>query len=145
MNCSPTSDFTAAPWSAKAPDIRGGATRRMVGGRPSLDTARSMITSPEKSAAIWAYPHREAEEPPMRFPASSPNERSSEALLLLRIRQPLPEPMQSRLRAIIDLRDARELTSEEHTELLALSDEAERYEAERVEALATLAAGKGIP
>jgi hypothetical protein len=65
---------------------------------------------------------------------------AEETDLLLRINQGLPEELLERYRPLSVKRDERTLTSEEHLELLRLSEEIERREAERVSALANLAA-----
>jgi hypothetical protein len=63
----------------------------------------------------------------------------TEAELLQRINHPLSEAHRSRYAELIDKRDARTLTPEEHAELLRLTDETEAAEAERVKAIRELA------
>jgi len=65
---------------------------------------------------------------------------AEETDLLLRINQGLPEELLDRYRPLLLKRDERTLTSEEHAELLRLSDEIEKREADRVSAMANLAA-----
>jgi len=64
-------------------------------------------------------------------------ERESE--LLLAINRGLPSEASQRYRTLIDRRRAGMLSPEEHQELLSLTDEAERLQAERIEHLAELA------
>src|SRR4051812_49184050 len=59
MTSSPTSGVMAAHWSGRVPSTRGGRTLPVGGGRPCRDTARSMITSSGRFAAIWGYQHDE--------------------------------------------------------------------------------------
>lgn len=63
-------------------------------------------------------------------------ERESE--LLLAINRGLPSEASQRYRTLIDRRRAGTLSPEEHHELLRLTDEAERLQAERIEHLAEL-------
>jgi hypothetical protein len=66
-----------------------------------------------------------------------------ESVLLDRIRRTLPEDLRARQDVLIARRDARTLTDDEHRELISLSDDVERREADRLEALAVLAALRG--
>jgi hypothetical protein len=63
----------------------------------------------------------------------------SESELLLKINQPLPKFLQERYDLLIAKRKNETLTTEEHTELLQLTDQVEHMEEERVQHLATLA------
>ncbi len=63
----------------------------------------------------------------------------SESELLLKINQPLPKFVQERYEILIAKRQNETLTTEEHTELLQLTDQVEHLEQERVQHLATLA------
>lgn len=63
----------------------------------------------------------------------------TETELLQRINHPLSETLRSRYAELIDKRDARTLTPEEHTELLRLTNETETVEANRVKAIEELA------
>jgi hypothetical protein len=62
-----------------------------------------------------------------------------EAELLLKINQGLPFDLQDRYNELIAKRQAELLTSDEHTELLHLTEEVERQEAQPVRDLAELA------
>jgi C4-dicarboxylate-specific signal transduction histidine kinase len=62
-----------------------------------------------------------------------------ETALLQRINQGLPPEVMSRYTDLIARRQARQLTPEEHQELIDLSDRAERLGADRVAALGELA------
>jgi hypothetical protein len=64
---------------------------------------------------------------------------AAEAGLLQRINQGLTSEQQARYRALIDRRDARTLTAQEHEELLRLTDQMEQAEADRAAALVELA------
>jgi hypothetical protein len=68
-----------------------------------------------------------------------------EAELLRQINQGLPEPVRERYQGLIDKRQAQTLTSEEHAELLQLTDQAELLEARRAEALVQLAQLRKVP
>ena len=63
----------------------------------------------------------------------------SEAELLQRIRQPVPDGLRQRYRELIGKRRAETLTPEEHAELMRLTDQMENADAERVRALGQLA------
>lgn len=62
-----------------------------------------------------------------------------ESELLLKINQGLPADLQQRYNDLITKRDASNLTPEEYTELLHLTDQVEQLEVERLEHLAILA------
>lgn len=68
-----------------------------------------------------------------------------ESELLLAINRDLPAEVLERYRALMNRRRAGTLTPEEHQELLSLTDEAERLQAERIEHLAELAQLRGKP
>ncbi len=70
---------------------------------------------------------------------------SEQTNLLLKINQGLPKVLLDRYLPLLEKRDEKKLTAEEHTELLRLSDEVERHEADRVAALAELAACARLP
>lgn len=74
---------------------------------------------------------------------SAPSLSEGETELLSRINQGLPSDLADRYRRLIEKRRAASLLPEEHEELLRLSDQSERLEAERVEALAELARLRG--
>lgn len=63
----------------------------------------------------------------------------TEAELLQQINRGLPREVQQRYEALIEKRDARTLSPEEHSELLQLTDRAEQADGERLEALIELA------
>jgi hypothetical protein len=69
---------------------------------------------------------------------------SSESQLLARINDGLPNGLRARYTELIDHRRQEILTSEEHEELLQLTDEVELREADRVTALTELARSRGI-
>jgi hypothetical protein len=64
---------------------------------------------------------------------------AAETTLLQRINQGLPREQQERYQALLDRRNARTLTQEEHEELLRLTDQVEQAEADRAAALVELA------
>ncbi len=66
-----------------------------------------------------------------------------EADLLMRINRGLPPDVQARYDELKGRRDAEVLTADEHRELLGLSDEVERLQTERVEAMVGLARLRG--
>jgi DNA repair photolyase len=74
---------------------------------------------------------------------SAPSLSEGETELLSRINRGLPSDLADRYRRLIEKRRAASLLPEEHEELLRLSDQTERLEAERVEALAELARLRG--
>ncbi|HEY0603342.1 MAG TPA: 50S ribosomal protein L9 [Herpetosiphonaceae bacterium] len=63
----------------------------------------------------------------------------AEVELLQKINQGLPSELGQRYSALIEKRDAEDLTSDEHEELLDLTDQVEQLEAQRVEYLVELA------
>ena len=69
---------------------------------------------------------------------------STEAELLVRINEGLPDTLRDRYGELIDRRDQEMLSSEEHAELLRLTEEVERREGDRVAALAELARMRGM-
>lgn len=71
--------------------------------------------------------------------ALPPHVSREEAELLQKINAGLPEEVWQRYRALIGKRRAETLTPEEHTELIALSDQIEEANARRIEHLAELA------
>lgn len=79
----------------------------------------------------------------LRAERQAPRVSADEGGLLLRINRGLPETLRRRSDELIAKRRAENLTADEHQELLRLSDEIERYEADRVEALAQLAQKRG--
>lgn|SRR5262249_22557594 len=73
----------------------------------------------------------------------APHLKPEESKLVARINEGLPEDLKSRLACLEDKRDEGSLTEEESSELLSLSDRAERLHAERLEALSELARLRG--
>jgi hypothetical protein len=69
----------------------------------------------------------------------------AESELLLKINQPVPADVQHRYDELIERRDARTLTPEEHDELLRLTDQVELLEAERMKHLIDLAKLRQVP
>jgi len=63
----------------------------------------------------------------------------TETDLLLKINRGLPREVQQRYEELIEKRDARTLSPEEHSELLQLTERAEQADVERVGALIELA------
>jgi hypothetical protein len=68
---------------------------------------------------------------------------AAESDLLVRINEALPEDRARRLERLQAKRDTESLTDEEHQELIRLSNESEERHANRLEALAELAALRG--
>jgi hypothetical protein len=75
----------------------------------------------------------------LRAERVAPHLTRDEASLLLRINRALSLELQRRYDELVASRRAETLTPEEHAELLQLTDDIERFEADRVEALAELA------
>lgn len=69
----------------------------------------------------------------------APSLSHSEAELLLKINQGLPEKFTKRYNELIEKRRAETLTQKEHTELLRMTRETETFEAQRVECLIQMA------
>jgi len=70
---------------------------------------------------------------------AAPRLSADEAALLLKINQGLAPALQQRYDELLEKRDARTLTPAEYQELLALTDQVEAFNLERVQALADLA------
>jgi hypothetical protein len=68
-----------------------------------------------------------------------------ETALLLKINRGLPAEVHQRYRELIDKRREERLTQNEHEELLRLTDEVEKRQAERLEALVELARLRDVP
>ena len=75
----------------------------------------------------------------LRARRQAPYLSSAEAGLLLRINRGLPEDLRLRYNELIARRKAAALTPQEQNELLTLTDQVEKQEADRAEALANLA------
>ena len=84
-----------------------------------------------------------SEDLELRASREAPRLSGSEADLLLRINQGLPEEWRRRLDDLIAKRQAEALTPDEHEDLLRLTDEVEKREAERLAALMELARLRG--
>lgn len=69
----------------------------------------------------------------------APSLPKAESDLLRRINQGLPKELQKKYNELLEKRRAEELTPEEHKELLRLSDQVEKLEAQRVKYLAEMA------
>ncbi len=80
----------------------------------------------------------------LRAEKETPHLPRNEAALLLKINQPIPQDVQQCYDALIARRRAEALTSQEHAELLDLTNRIELAEAERVEALVALARLRGV-
>ena len=68
---------------------------------------------------------------------------TDETDLLTKINNGLPAKVQQRYRKLIKIRQEERLTPEDHEELLRLTDEVERKQVERLEALSELARLRG--
>ena len=68
----------------------------------------------------------------------------TETELLLKINQGLPVKVQQRFDELVAKRQAETLTAEEHQELLQLTDQIEKADAQRVQDLAELARLRGL-
>ena len=75
----------------------------------------------------------------LRAKQQAPSLPKAESDLLRRINQGLPKETQKKYNILLEKRRAEELTPEEHKELLRLSDQIEKIEAQRVEYLAEMA------
>jgi hypothetical protein len=75
----------------------------------------------------------------LRAQREAPPVTRAESELLLRVNQGIPADLQQRYEDLIAKRRSETLTLEEHTELLALTDQVEQLEADRIAALAELA------
>ncbi len=68
-----------------------------------------------------------------------------EAKLLMEINQGLPSALQERLNELIDERQARTISAKELRELKKLTDQVEKFDAERLKLLTELAHLRGVP
>jgi hypothetical protein len=73
----------------------------------------------------------------------APGLSGDETALLMKINDGLPTKVQQRYRELIKIRQEERLTPDEHEELLRLSNEVERKQVERLEALSELARIRG--
>ena len=80
----------------------------------------------------------------LRAERVAPVASEAEAGVLLRISRGLPPEARARYTDLKAKRDAETLTVEEHGELLRLTDDVEKIQAERIEALAELARLRGM-
>jgi hypothetical protein len=74
----------------------------------------------------------------------APSVTQEEAALLLQINTPLPADVQRRFDELVAKRDAETLDAEEYAELLQLTQQVEAFDVARLEALAKLAALRGV-
>ena len=75
----------------------------------------------------------------LRAKQQAPSLPKTESDLLRKINQGLPKELQKKYKVLLEKRRAEELTPDEHKELLSLSDQVEKLEAQRVEYLAEMA------
>lgn len=75
----------------------------------------------------------------IRAQLKAPSLPQTEAELLLKINQGLPPSLRTRCAELIAKRKTESLSSDEHRELLVLTEQVEKLEAQRVELLAELA------
>lgn len=75
----------------------------------------------------------------LRAKQQAPSLPKTESDLLRKINQGLPKELQKKYKVLLEKRRAEELTPKEHKELLSLSDQVEKLEAQRVEYLAEMA------
>jgi hypothetical protein len=109
------------------------------GSRESLLKAVDQLNSTELDEFVQEVLNlRARRRPPDRLP-------SSESKLLARINDGLSDGLRIRYAELISHREQEILTSEEHDELLRLTEEVERREVDRLSALAELAQSKGVP
>jgi hypothetical protein len=80
----------------------------------------------------------------LRAVRHAPRLPAEEAALLLRINAGLPDDLRQRYDDLDARRRAETLGPDEHSELLRLTDEVERRQADRVAALAELAQARGV-
>jgi hypothetical protein len=80
----------------------------------------------------------------IRAERRAPHWTGNESELLSRINQSLPAGGRTRLKELIDRRDAETITSTELQELIGMTDPLEKLQAERLAALAELAALRGV-
>jgi hypothetical protein len=106
--------------------------------RESLLKAVSQLELTEFDALVAELLNLRAKRGSDRLP-------STESELLARINEGLPDALRDRFGELIVRRDQEMLSSEEHAELLQLTEEVERREGNRVEALAELARVRGMP
>ena len=81
----------------------------------------------------------------LRAKRRAPSISKAETELLRQINLGLPERTQSRFHDLKEKRDAATLTPVEYEELLAIIDQIETHDVERLEALAELAAMRNVP
>jgi hypothetical protein len=107
------------------------------GSRESLLKAVDQLDSTELDKFVQEVLNLRARRTPDRLP-------SSESELLARINDGLPDGLRIRYAELISHREQEMLTSEEHDELLRLTEEVERLEVDRLSALAELAQTQGV-
>lgn len=102
------------------------------------------LSSDQLLSAAQQLPRREFDQfvtrvLSLRAERGAPVLPAAESDLLLKVNHPVPDDLQHRYDELLARRDARTLTSEEHEELLALTDQVELLEAERMQHLIELA------
>ena len=80
----------------------------------------------------------------LRASRNVPHLSGEETRMLEQIHRAIPSDVQARFATLLDKRDALTLTDDEYTELLALTDQIENLEAERVRLLGKLARDCGV-
>ncbi|MEA2008806.1 MAG: STAS/SEC14 domain-containing protein [Chloroflexota bacterium] len=75
----------------------------------------------------------------LRAKQQAPSLPKAESDLLRRINQGIPKEIREKYKVLLEKRRAEELTLEEHQELIKLSDQVEKLEAQRVEYIAEMA------
>src|SRR5271166_2560717 len=79
----------------------------------------------------------------LRAQRQAPRLRQTETDLLATINRGLPDDLRQRHNTLAEKRDQETLTSEEHAELLRLTEQIEQLQAERITALSALAQVRG--
>jgi hypothetical protein len=105
--------------------------------RESLLKAVEQLSPPELRQFVAEVLTLQARRAPDRLSAS-------ESELLTRINEGLPDGLRDRYTELIARRQEDTLSAEEHDELLRLTHQVERLEADRLTALAELARSRGI-
>ena len=104
----------------------------------------AQVSSAQLIKAVETMPTGELEEfiahlLKLRAQRLAPNLSSTESELLLKINQGIPIAIQNRFNELVAKRVALTLTTEEHTELLQLTDEIENLDGARVRYLGEIA------
>jgi len=80
----------------------------------------------------------------LRIQHDTPRLTQDEAELLLKINEALPPAVQQRLDELISKRQTQSLTPEEHQELIRLTEQSEKVDADRMQHLLALAALRNV-